>query len=89
MLFQPGMEKAAAFLESRRYLAYLNGTVEFNKWEGLSYDPDTKTIYTALSVISYGMEDMQSKGKNATTYDIGTLARVRVLNACNLHCWPH
>lgn len=26
------MEKAAAFLEARRYLAYLNGTVEFSKW---------------------------------------------------------
>lgn len=36
---KPGMEKAAAFLETRRYAAYLGATTEFTKMEGVSHDP--------------------------------------------------
>ena len=34
LALQPNQGKAAAFLETRRYGAYLGGTTEFNKWEG-------------------------------------------------------
>ena len=37
---KPGMEKAAAFLESRRYAALLGATTEFSKMEGVSHDPE-------------------------------------------------
>lgn len=33
------MEKAAAFLETRRYAATLGATTEFEKEEGITYDP--------------------------------------------------
>jgi secreted PhoX family phosphatase len=36
---KPGMEKAAAFLETRRYAAYLGATTEFTKMEGIAHDP--------------------------------------------------
>jgi secreted PhoX family phosphatase len=36
---KPGKEKAAAFLETRRYAAYLGATTEFSKMEGVSYAP--------------------------------------------------
>lgn len=77
------METAAAFLESRRYLAYLNGTVEFNKWEGFTFDPETNNIYTAMSVVAKGMENNQSNGKNSTKYDEGGPNDVRLpANPC-------
>ena len=80
---QPGMEKAAAFFEARRYLAYLNGTVEFSKWEGLTFDPVRMRIYTAMSQIRNGMEDNKSKGKNSTDFDIGGSNDIRVpYNPC-------
>lgn len=78
-----GMETAAAFLESRRYLAYLNGTVEFSKWEGLTFDPATSTIYTAISVVRNGMEDLKAKGNNSTKFDEGGPNDVRLpYNPC-------
>lgn len=46
---KPGMEKAAAFLESRRYGAILGATSEFNKMEGLSVNKKDKKAYMAIS----------------------------------------
>ncbi|GAA3334380.1 hypothetical protein GCM10020331_102110 [Ectobacillus funiculus] len=46
-----GMEKkAAAFLETHRYAAYVGATVEFNKMEGLDFNEkkDNKA-YVAIS----------------------------------------
>ena len=37
---QPGMAKLASRLETRRYLSTLNGTTEFAKWEGITFDPN-------------------------------------------------
>ncbi|MFC4181890.1 PhoX family protein [Saccharococcus thermophilus] len=53
---KPGMEKAAAFLESRRYAAMLGATSEFNKMEGLALNAKDKKVYVAISDISKGME---------------------------------
>lgn len=46
---KPGMEKAAAFLESRRYGAILGATSEFNKMEGIAVNEEDKKAYIAIS----------------------------------------
>lgn len=50
-----GMEKAAAFLESRRYGALLGATSEFNKMEGVSLNAKDKKAYIAIADMSGGM----------------------------------
>ncbi|HYI00951.1 alkaline phosphatase PhoX [Hyalangium sp.] len=52
---KPGMELAASRLETRRYAALLGATTELNKEEGLTYDPDSHTVYVALTEIAKGM----------------------------------
>eukprot|EP00130_Batrachochytrium_dendrobatidis_P008288 XP_006683163.1 hypothetical protein BATDEDRAFT_92910 [Batrachochytrium dendrobatidis JAM81] len=52
---KPGMEKAAAFLESRRYGAMLGATSEFNKMETLTFNKEDNKIYMAMSYIEGGM----------------------------------
>ncbi|WP_066305953.1 PhoX family phosphatase [Bacillus sp. FJAT-29814] len=52
---KPGMEKAAAFLESRRYGALLGATAEFNKMETLTFNKADNKIYMAMSYIEKGM----------------------------------
>ncbi|KAK9805169.1 hypothetical protein WJX72_003295 [[Myrmecia] bisecta] len=83
LVLKPGKEVEAAFLETRRYLAYLNGTTEFSKWEGLTYDPIRRQIYTSMSDVRYGMEDFKQLGKSATKYDIGGPNDIRLdYNPC-------
>ncbi|MFC4799156.1 PhoX family protein [Neobacillus sp. GCM10023253] len=53
---KPGMEKAAAFLESRRYAAMLGATAEFNKMEGVTLNEKDKKVYISISDQSKGME---------------------------------
>jgi len=50
-----GMEKAAAFLEPRRYAAMLGGTTEWNKMEGMTIDEKNKKAYMAISYQDKGM----------------------------------
>jgi secreted PhoX family phosphatase len=52
---RPGKEKAAAFLESRRYAAWLGATTEFNKMEGVTVDPQHRKVYIAMSRNQEGM----------------------------------
>ncbi len=52
-----GQEKAAAFLESRKYAAYKGASTEFRKEEGLTYDKDSNVLYVAMSSIDESMED--------------------------------
>lgn len=59
---KPGMERAAAFLETRRYAALLGATTEFTKMEGIALDPAGKTLFTAMAYIEQGMLE----GKNDT-----------------------
>jgi secreted PhoX family phosphatase len=54
---KPEMHKAAAFLESRKYAAYLGATMEFRKGEGLSYDPKRNRLYFSISAIDKSMLD--------------------------------
>lgn len=60
---KPGQEKAAAFLESRRYAAYLGATSEFTKMEGVSHNARDKRLYLAMSYIEKGMVDKQSEDR--------------------------
>lgn len=52
---QPGMEQAAAFLETRRMAAYLGATTEWNKMEGVTANHADKKLYVAMSYIDRGM----------------------------------
>ena len=60
---KPGKEKAAAFLETRRYAAILGATTEFNKMEGLALNEKDNKVYIAISDQSKAMEK-DSTGKD-------------------------
>lgn len=61
---KPGMEKAAAFLETRRYAAYLGATTEFEKMEGVALNVKDNKVYIAMTRISAGMEDKATDPAN-------------------------
>ncbi|MCJ8014102.1 DUF839 domain-containing protein [Paenibacillus sp. KQZ6P-2] len=63
---KPGMETAAAFLESRRYGAMLGATAEWNKMEGVAINAKDKKAYV---VISYLEKAMEADSKNADPVD--------------------
>ena len=49
----------------------LGCTTEFNKWEGLTYDPASKMVYTSLTAITGPMEDNADKGLPNVKNDVG------------------
>jgi hypothetical protein len=55
LTLKPGMEKAAAFLETRRYTALLGGTTEWTKMEGLAVNAKDRKLYMAMSRIESSM----------------------------------
>jgi uncharacterized protein len=57
---KPGMEQAAAFLETRRYAAYNGATTEFTKVEGVAHSNADKKLWIVSSTVRAGMPD----GKN-------------------------
>jgi secreted PhoX family phosphatase len=50
-----GKERVAAFLEPRRYAALIGATTEWNKMEGIAYNPEDKKLYMAISYVKNGM----------------------------------
>jgi secreted PhoX family phosphatase len=60
---KPGMEQAAAFLETRRYAAWLGATTEFTKMEGQAHNLADKKLYTVISYIRKGMIDGENKDR--------------------------
>lgn len=54
---RPGMEKAAAFLETRRIAALMGATTEFTKMEGQTHDPVGRHLFTAMSYVEGAMLD--------------------------------
>lgn len=54
---KPGQEKAAAFLETSRYAGIVGGSVEFEKMEGITLNPDSNTMYLAISRVRKAMSD--------------------------------
>lgn len=78
-----GMAKAASRLETRRYAAMQGGTTEFRKMEGITLDPDTMTMYLAISEIARGMEDNMKNGSATTRYDGGGYNHITLpMNRC-------
>lgn len=59
--FKTGMDKAAAFLETRRYAAAMGGTMEFTKFEGVTVNAKDKKAYFAVSRIEKSMLDDSTK----------------------------
>jgi hypothetical protein len=57
---KPGMEQAAAFLETRRYAAYRGATTEFTKMEGQAHSLADKKLWTVISYVRKGMIDGQN-----------------------------
>jgi secreted PhoX family phosphatase len=55
--FMPGMEKAAAFLETHRYAAYVGASMGFTKMEGTTVNARDKRAYSAMSYIYKSMVD--------------------------------
>lgn len=54
---RPGMAKAAAFFETRRYAGLMGATTEFTKAEGLTFSEELGTIYVATARLIFGMTD--------------------------------
>ena len=54
---KPGMEKAAAFLETHRYAALMGGSMGFTKMEGTTVNARDKIAYSAMSYIQSSMVD--------------------------------
>ncbi len=54
---KPGMDKAAAFLETHRYAALMGGSMGFTKWEGTTVNAKDKVAYVAMSYIQSSMTD--------------------------------
>lgn len=54
---KPGQELAAAFLETRRYAAWLGATTEFSKMEGIAHSLAERKQWTAMSYVRAGMID--------------------------------
>ncbi len=54
---KPGMEKAAAFLETHRYAAFKGGSMGFTKMEGTTINIQDKVAYSAMSYIQSSMLD--------------------------------
>lgn len=52
---KPGMEKAAAFLETHRYAAYVGASLGFSKMEGTTVNIKDKIAYSALQNIQDSM----------------------------------
>jgi secreted PhoX family phosphatase len=61
---KPGMEKAAAFLETRRYAAVLGATIEFTKMEGVTVNARDKKVYVAMTRLQNGTEDKPTDPTN-------------------------
>ncbi|MCX7140686.1 MAG: DUF839 domain-containing protein [Proteobacteria bacterium] len=54
----------AAFLETRRYAAYVGATVEFEKFEGVAYNAKDGKAYAAMTRMTKGMESVTTDPVN-------------------------
>ncbi|MPS29922.1 MAG: DUF839 domain-containing protein [Alcaligenaceae bacterium] len=61
---KPGMEKAAAFLETHRYAYLAGGSMGFTKMEGTTVNIKDKVAYSALQNIQDSMVKGNTKGWN-------------------------
>jgi len=73
---KPGMEKAAAFLETHRYAALLGASLGFTKMEGTTVNIKDKVAYSALAACSASM--VKGQASNAIA---GGIQLDKALNA--------
>ncbi|MFG6449075.1 PhoX family protein [Roseateles sp. BYS180W] len=66
---KPGMEKAAAFLETHRYAALMGGSMAFTKMEGTTVNIKDKVAYSALQNIQTSM--VKGHAANNEAYNVG------------------
>ena len=66
---QPGMEQAAAFLETHRYAALRGGSMGFTKMEGTTVNARDKRAYSAMSYIYKSMVAGQSSNQGDIVLD--------------------
>lgn len=73
----------ASRLESRRMAGLLGATTEFDKMEGITFNPNSNQLYLAMSQIRKGMEDQAKKGTSNLKYDLGSNNDIRLdYNPC-------
>lgn len=58
----PDPGKLASRLETRRYAAYMGATTEFEKGEGIAYNPDRQVLYVAFAKIGGRMVEEAGYG---------------------------
>ena len=74
---KPGMEKAAAFLETRRYAALLGATTEFSKMEYIAFNAKDRKFYVVISRVERGMADTSgdiqvARNDGGVVYELAT-----------------
>ncbi len=74
-----GKETEAAFLETRRYAAMLGATTEFRKEEGITFNPDDRKLYVAMSQVTKGMSDTVGDIQVAEANSCGAVYELDVL----------
>ena len=69
----PSAAGQAAMFETQRYAAMLGCTLEFNKWEGITYSVKRKQLYTAMSYWTGGgmLPTTNTSSGVANNLDIG------------------
>jgi len=84
-----GQQQAAAFLETRRYAAYLGATTEFTKMEGIAANAKDRKAYMAMSRIEVSMKSEPSapadhirlpENKAGATYTLDLASGQRTVN---------
>jgi secreted PhoX family phosphatase len=61
---KPGMEKAAAFLESRRYAQYIGATTEFSFIRDMTYNAAENKLYLAVNEVAPPMRPSAKDDNN-------------------------
>ena len=67
---KPGMEKAAAFLETHRYAALMGASMGFSKMEGTTVNAANKVAYSALSYCKDSMVAGHKKNMASTRVNL-------------------
>jgi len=80
----PGMEKAAAFLETHRYAAWVGGSLGFTKLEGTTVNIRDKTAYVALQSIETSMVAGDARSVPGNGIAIAKAINAGAVMACTL-----
>ncbi|WP_353235528.1 alkaline phosphatase PhoX [Diaphorobacter ruginosibacter] len=80
----PGMDKAAAFLETHRYAAYKGASMGFTKMEGTTVNAKDKVAYSALQNCQSSMVDGNAANVPGNGISIPKALNAGVVMALNL-----